>query len=526
MRIIGIAAGMAVALASGLSAKAASSDTWFSCDGKPKPGSAQALGSRLVRSGLLRMPAGASGPQQASGSPAVAACTEVLADPALAKSWERRIGVLHARAANYADLGNLDAAMADLAAAREASAAGAGDVWFARSTALATDILEAGVLARQGRTQAAETLAVAASDARPYSLGVAGAAARILLVDPSWSSEEDRVLTRLVALEPRGLRLRAAARDWSPLADPAASDWLLVNVLEEEKGARLAKRLANIPEAAHMTPPPDREAWAGAAYALLRADRADEARAFAARLAAPPTPPPNTRPGSFVDFTYERTKHHATVINAALAAREGRLDEAQALIKDQKVFPVSLVTLDLLGRLKEAGLHEAKVDADAARSALREQNARELKAVELLKLVPPAESGVRANVYDGQGGAGLDTTGFKDRAAPGGEGRWIEFAGGGATSGAVSEMMLMRAAELARASGKPGFIIVERTDGERQRHVYSAYGETVTPIGFQSEALVEFVDPAALPAPHARHPERVLMADKVWSDLAPLYTKN
>jgi hypothetical protein len=79
-------------------------------------------------------------------------------------------------------------------------------------------------LAQQGKVSEAETLAIAAADRRPHSYRVQTLAASILAIDPAYSPDEERILTRRVKLDPAALSDRAAAREWS---DPngAADDW-------------------------------------------------------------------------------------------------------------------------------------------------------------------------------------------------------------------------------------------------------------------------------------------------------------
>jgi hypothetical protein len=86
------------------------------------------------------------------------------------------------------------------------------------------------------------------------------------------------------------------------------------------------------------------------------------------------------------------------------------------------------------------------------------------------------------------------TAGFRSAANPDGTTR-VEFTGNTTSAPVVQEMTLLRAAELARAAGKWGFVIADRSDYARYM-VTSQYGMEISrvPVGYKTELSVRFVD--------------------------------
>jgi len=88
----------------------------------------------------------------------------------------------------------------------------------------------------------------------------------------------------------------------------------------------------------------------------------------------------------------------------------------------------------------------------------------------------------------------------------------------------VEELALLRAAELARAAGKKGIVIITRK-GTRYVTNMTAGGspQSADPDGFYCELSVVFVDPGALPDAYKDNAWRVINADAVYDQLAPIY---
>lgn len=108
------------------------------------------------------------------------------------------------------------------------------------------------------------------------------------------------------------------------------------------------------------------------------------------------------------------------------------------------------------------------------------------------------------------------TDGFRSTSNPDGTIK-VEFIGNTPSATLVQEMTLLRAAEVARAAGKPAFVITERKDFARSM-VRSQYGSEIsrTPAGFKSELTIRPVDAGA-------DPQRGLDAVGIIDALGPLY---
>ena len=112
----------------------------------------------------------------------------------------------------------------------------------------------------------------------------------------------------------------------------------------------------------------------------------------------------------------------------------------------------------------------------------------------------------------------FNSNGFKDKPMKDGRGTTIEFTGDNSSPMAVEEMTLLRAADLAVAAGKPGFIILDKRDFSRstQMTINGSPGCNATPAGFMTQLGVAFADTGA-------DSDRFIAADAVIADLAPVY---
>lgn len=509
---------------------------WVRCDGLAKPENVGVTLSRLVpaimTAGLMGLPEASREEPAEQGAAGVKACDTVLADPMLDRYWARKVNLLKARALHHIEAGELDAGLADLAATHAAAAGNVDDATYARSLGASTQLFEAATQLKKDRFDEAAALAIKAADARPYSLEVGMAAVRILDADPRWSPDEDRVLTRVAALEPDLRAARARSREWGGQYAGAAADWAAMaeSSTSPLAGARLPRGMT-MPA---LTSDPIFVARAALAYARA----GDNAAAvpliarFKADLAAAPAPTPvsNDVMGNMVTrLRTEQTKGaqgFITVAEAWAQVNDGKIDDARATLDTLgDRLPATPATLDLIEKLKRpapAGMASlapsASAQMEALRNADRADAARRLDPKSFAKALPPLERADRS--YSKQS-AWFKPNGFKDKKTADGKGASIEFSGAFSTHAAVEEMMLLRAAQLTREAGKTGFVIRKRAD-YRQYMVQTMYGSEISrsPNGFKTTAEIEFVD--APPAGAAD--SLVFNADKVWNDLSPIYT--
>ena len=522
-----LAAATAAALAAG-SAQAKEPSHWVKCDGLPKPEGAGTtlarIGAVVMTGGLLGLPEGQREVPAASGAAGVQACTAALADPALGDIWARKASLLRSRALHHAEADDLPAALADLQAVKPVTTGRVGADYFARSAGVSIQLFEAAVLARQNRLAEAEALAVKAADARPWSNQVQSLASAILAIDPTWTAEEDRVLTRRAALNPSTLLGRAAAREWGNAAG-AADDWART---ADTMGAML--KAWEGPGVLTGGQDPKLEmlilyprALAKAALTAARVGRDDQARERMTQLKAlKPWTPPVPVKGRRAEFlapitTASKTAAEKTleayqpIIDAQLLANAGKTTEAAALLKE-KSLPLDPGVIELLTKVSG----EQSGGPDVA-SELRRERLERLDVVEYAKALPILETRPNRSPFTSQGPYGFrSNNGFLDRVNKTTGGRTIEYSGNLAQP-VVEELLLLRAAQLAREAKAPRFAVTDKRDFKRY-HVTTMYGAETsrTANGFESQADIVFADAGG-------DAGLTLDADKVWTELSPFY---
>jgi hypothetical protein len=108
------------------------------------------------------------------------------------------------------------------------------------------------------------------------------------------------------------------------------------------------------------------------------------------------------------------------------------------------------------------------------------------------------------------------TDGFRSTNNPDGT-ITVEFIGNTPSATLIQEMTLLRAAEVARAAGRPAFVIAKRKDYTRSL-VRTQYGAQIssTPTGYKSELTIR-------PVAAGAEPGRALDAVAIIDQLGPLY---
>lgn len=475
----------------------------------------------------------------------IGACTRALASPRLLPTQTlRRVHLLRARAAAQLESGDAAKALADLDLAQAAAGGLAADRFYRRSMGVSLDLLRALALANSGDMAGALPLAQAASAARPYSVDVQRVAATVLQAgrpigtpSPSpWSAgarltpqaatlalvKEAEIgnFAGVVALYP-GIKI-----DW-PSAPLAPMSFAMRDVGSQGLvvGAMVSLHVA----------------YARAATGDVAGARRDLADLRSRVAAARPAPTPQaTSTFSFGGMTWEALDRFLDVrgrqVEARIAVAEARVPDAIAALVAAPM-PHDAATIELLGALKaavpakDAGLVPdvasfSKELADDRQKALKAVVSDALLAPETPRAVVDYER-ARPNILGALvGGAlslgtsllgGIDRTdGFRTKVNPDGTTK-VEFIGNTPSSALVQEMTLLRAAEVARAAGKPGFVIVERSDYTR-RLTTSRGGMPISSVaqGFKTELTIRPVDAGI-------EPERALDAIAIIDALGPLY---
>ena len=463
-------------------------------------------------------------------------CTGALAALGASAPWQQRAAYLRSRARAYVADMKPDEALADIAAIRSVEQ---GDPVYARSFGLSLTMLRALALVQKQDFDGAAAEAQAAMDTRPWSDRIALFAFSMLSVAPGHAEARMALLDRLVRYDPDLIELRAieraAAQDW----DGAARDWLRVKPAAGEATTTYLD-LPNV----RVTGAPgvpivyiDENRAGRAALTLAMAGQADQARAVltAARagLANPPQLPgfmKNLRANLESAERGKTLERWAVLVDAANQLRAGQtkqaLDTVQAL-DWSRAEQLQLAFLASLTSAAGASLSNLS-DPKMAMKLLEEERLRRLrvrfKASELLAELPDHEEGSKTNAYRKQV-MFLRASGFKSGPSKSGLGTDIHLFGDKLTPMAVSEMALLRAAEIAIGEGKAGFVITDRK-GYRQTMQQTVYGSPIGPVanaGNGVDLTIVPVDPASLPAALQGSDDRVFDARQVQQALSALY---
>lgn len=523
----GLLAASALAAVAFASSAGAQSADWAACDGY---GAANRSGDGMTEYAnflLIFNPPGYGTTARGGtgrGAYAVAACTNVL-DDLHGDHWRRRINLLQARALHQIELGQAEAALADLDLAQTTVEASPTDFLFDRSQRVSLMLVRAWALQRLDRADEARALVAQAAAQRPYDRGVVGMIDSLGLAEGS--EIEQSVAEQRMRLDPRTRAARAVdlfeARRYAeflPVADYAVN----ASGLREMEFTVLLDSMR--------------------AYALAATGRFDEADALLATLQNAPQPAAvakslQQREGRLVPSRPPSAQLARIVESTALAVERRRMiaeGRAAEVIADLPRRPVTRdsVGADLLLALADAAPSEHEADlrslaeqalADTGRDSSVDQPANLEHVFEAL---PAAEIPQRRSAWrearrpflSMEGSASdLDAIGYRERTLP--DGRvTVRFRGITTPNGQVEEMALLRAALLAREAGYGGFIITERRDTEWSINT-TQYGVTLRtdPNGYETEIDVRFVQPGAADAPAAL----VLESDRLIADLSPIY---
>lgn len=545
--------GGAILLGLASASQAGVSDDFAACDGRMKPkGSDDGMrGEAAIKPSWQTWGAG-TGPQAV-----IAACDKMLAHPSLKSTQAvRRAHMLRARAAAKLELGKAAEALVDLDAAEVAAAGKAQDPFYQRSMGVSLRMLRALALAQTGDRDAASKLAGAAAAERPYAVQIQLAAAMLrpdavpgaapgealmasenaLRLDPASGLALARKAAQAGAFD-EVVRLGEVVRSAQPLAPSLTKgDPISALTAASERSIAAAGLRYDLAFALAVTGQPDKArealtqarakldelggkpAAAPSAPAALPAQVA--AGDTAAASPAPPAPP-RLSPFRQVFAAADR------LAEARIALAEGKPAEASRLA--QGSLPMTAATAELIGALAKAeGKPPPLLPADMMRKSDRFG-----AMADMLLIAPESQRSVidyqksRPNILGALVGGALSfgttllggierTAGFRSTANADGTTK-VEYTGNTTSAPVVQEMTLLRAAELARAAGKWGFVIAQRSDYSRFM-VASQYGSEIsrTPIGYMTELTIRFADQDADAA-------RAFDAVAVIDALGPLY---
>lgn len=482
-------------------------------------------------------------PTTTSPNVTIAACTRALASPRLLPGQSlRRAHLLRARAAAELKSGDTAKALADLDLAEAATPNLVADPFYNRSMAVSLKLLRAIALAHSGDLDGAMPLARAASEARPYSLQVQQAAAAILQAGRPVGTASPSPWTPMARLAPKLANTAvmreaeignfAAVRAMRPAVQIEWPTTPLQPLALLAQGGDSTDLLSNVVVSLHL-------AYADAAAGDSARARSGLEEVRAKISASRPVPNEKASGLEFGANLWSALDRYIEVrgrqIDARIAVAEARPADAIAALVAAPM-PRDAATIELLTALKTAAAANQTMVPDVTpfSSELAATRKKELlAAIPSALLAPETPRAVvdyeraRPNILGALvGGAlslgtsllgGIDRTdGFRTTDKPDGTIQ-VEFIGNTPSATLVQEMTLLRAAEVARSKGKPGFVIVERQDFARRLNTMR-YGATISSVaqGFKTELTIRCVDAGV-------EPERALDAVAIIDSLGPLY---
>lgn len=470
----------------------------------------------------------------------VDACTRALQTiEAFPESWLRRVSLLQSRAIHRLIENDYAGAFSDLDLADQAGA-DRQDPFYLRSLNINTNLIRALAHVQSGDQAAGEALAMATWERRPYSREMIGAAT--LIIGPGGATENvDRILRAASQMDPSfsesafrymfetGRFETALALVEEVLPPQAVNDYdpALRTRVQRAEAQRVQDELFRLDLAGRH------------AYALAALARYDEARAILAgarqriETAVAETAPlprePNERDvmvRSMRDQYNAQIQSRAplvrdvwaSVVEARIAAGEGRVDEARAAYEAMSTVPPSYAVIDLM---RAAGVEPSRVQArentlPATRLGFPRRDARTLFGL-LLDAETRSRSDSRLDALSGlfTTSSYRDRGGCRERRQRDGTVN-ICYKGVEATLAVTEERALLRVAERAAEHGDR--FRIERRDDIRHSIASTMYGMTmsVTQAGYETSLFVRFV-------PEGEECWRCISASEVQTSLASIY---
>ncbi len=553
-----LAVGCVMSSANATAAASKSKHTFFTfCDGHGTPRPDNDGLTTDTRSFWLRIP-----PTPKPGELSeVAACDAALADPRLEPDfWERRISLLLARATFKLRAKDFESALADLDLA-ETVGADREDPVYRHGLKFAVRVARGYTLRMLDRGRDASELAREAWDLRPYSQEAGVDAFQAIGVNLLQAESED-LLRRLAQTRPDLLddiyEKLLRERRWAEAEalHPQLRPPLTLRTVRYGGGGVYSYFAPNLEKDTSY-----RIRRTGQhAYTLAALGRQEESRAvfatvndmLAAALEPPPRPRPHPKTGKI--SVAETEAYNAALATRArmkpraerdiqswrnlLAWREkamaGQTREVVAAIGDQGLLrdPVSLDLIDTVIAALPADDNRGRAAlVSMRRSAGREQTGPAAPTLHpVLSTIEEVSTSYRRTGYRAASrsifgsDAGFSVEPSKEIAPHGGEVYVISFRDHEGYPSFAEEMIVLRAAELARSLGKTGMVVLWR---ERTEHsitsTYYGVPMSTTDDGISVSLKVTFVDIADPPKAFLGATWRIIDARAAHDALAPAF---
>lgn len=475
----------------------------------------------------------------------ITACSAALQDPLLLPEHGlRRSYLLESRALAKLEQGDAAGALEDLDSADTAVGSLANDPMFNRSMGISLKLARAVVLQAKGDRASARKLATEAAASRPYSVSIQTLAALIAqrARDIGPGVQTASPFEALTRLNPEAVTLQFNT-------DIEAGRFATAAALYSRLKPAFPKSYANALQLAYLAGDARTLAQSvllnsTAAYAFAATGKTDRAREILSdtkerlTLALATAKPQGNVPAgvnALAEPLNNLLERWSKLTEARIAVASGKPTEAiQSLVGLS--IPVHAASVELLTALRTS-LPEAQRNLAPDPSGLAEKldikrKEESIDVAALRRAIPVPETDRSLTDYQQAGpaimkvlfGAGFSNDGFKSEDDQATGITTIEYVGQTNSGPVVEEMTLLRAADLARQRGKSAMLIVERKDYSRTLTTYrSNIPISSRPAGYKTELKVRFVDPTTLPAGIAPERERLLDANLVYSNLAPIY---
>ena len=472
------------------------------------------------------------------GRAGIVACEAALNDPVRPgdASYSRAVA-LQARALHRLATGDDRDALLDLDLADEVATA--PDIFWRRSFSPGNSLLRAFARLRSGDETGVVELSRAATSARVFDVDLAMAAARLELAATHNLDNYVATLRGLARLDPSRIpTLYVIALSRLRFDDAIALYPHILFTVPEGRGEYRILDAAELPARNLLARTELAGSYAYALAATGQPERASEVFTLMDRVVQQ----------AMVRPVYSAALMHLQPQWRAFLARRDEMEDVLARYRnlvDLRLRPADPATaqsvasiiatpdggnpvvLDLAVAVRRAQPAGTVLSEDMIR-LLQAHQARELAGLEQVTLrdiqlgLPQPEWIIGIPEFDGgtdSGFMGVTESGHMSRPGPAGSTtvKYMSTTGTGATASALA---FLRAAQLAREQGKPGFIVVGRRLVPRS----TQRPDAAYPSGYEAELDVVFVDPDALPDRYAEASWRVVDAGAVLAEFESLYT--
>ncbi len=505
------------------------------------------LGASLCAAGLA-VPAGASRRDQAAcfmtfgpraqspaalGGGGAAACTAALADAKKpVEDAYQRANLIRSRAVHHIAMREYDQAREDLDLSERTVTGPDPDPFWTRSFPVANQMLRAYILLEAGEKDQAIALSRAAASARPYDMDLAETASRLeFAATGDLEAYIDRLRSQARFDPGRIFELYTIALIRRRYDEAVTLYPQILLTVAQGRGGYRANEAAgaadNLVKRAYLT--------GSMAYALAATGKAKEARALLAEFQQ------EVERESVEPVEGSRKKWQAVIaVRAdidASAARWRRLVElrlspgepatelavTEMIGSSDRLDPM---ILDLAQAVRSARPQSAALSEEMLRP-LQGHDAQLVAALisftlqDLLAGLPEVDSDGRQPKYDPGTDSSLLMTesGYMSREGPVSGSRTVKFNTTFGTAGTATELVYMRAAQMAREQRLGGFIVLARRLIQRS----VTMGASSYPDGYEAEIDIVTVDPAALPEAYKGAGWRVIDANALWAAQSAFY---